>query len=340
MDWDAYERSWDFQSLPILTASSDPTPTLESSYTAWITQNRDTIAEMKRLEEENNRLFIDAYGLQDELTPEVPIEQITLTVNPAYRYGNKLSEEEQWTRFREDTMQELVSYAIGCAMGRYSLDEPGLIYAHSGNEGFDPSRYTHLPGRRRRHHPDHRHRLVRRRCHPPGGRVHLGGLGQGPPRREPQVPGRQPLAQEGRVQPRHPPPLPRRQVLQGPPADLQEAPDLLVLLQRQAEGLPVPGLPAPLQRGHPGPDAHGVRGAAAEQDGRPHRHSSPTTSRPPAAAPRPSACRRSATSSPSSSTSCAASTSSSATTPTSASRWTSTTASRSTTASSATCSPR
>ena len=112
---------------------SDPTPTLESSYTAWITQNRDTIAEMKRLEEENNRLFIDAYGLADELTPDVPIEQITLTVNPAYRYGGKLTEEEQWTRFRQDTMQELVSYAIGCMMGRYSLDKPGLILANAGD---------------------------------------------------------------------------------------------------------------------------------------------------------------------------------------------------------------
>lgn len=144
-DWDAYERSWDFQSLPILPASSDSTPALESRYTTCISQNRDTVAEMKRLEEENNRLFIDAYGLQDELTPDVPIEQITLTVNPAYRYGGKLTEEEQWTRFRQDTMAELVSYAIGCMMGRYSLDEPGLIYAHSGNEDFDPNRYTKFP---------------------------------------------------------------------------------------------------------------------------------------------------------------------------------------------------
>ncbi|MBK5938208.1 hypothetical protein CCR96_02750 [Halochromatium roseum] len=110
---------------------------------------------MKRLEEENNRLFIDAYSLQDELTPEVPIDQITLTVNPAYRYGKKLSDndwsvehgfpEDLETRFREDTMQELVSYAIGCIMGRYSLDEPGLIYAHSGNQGFDPNRYRRFP---------------------------------------------------------------------------------------------------------------------------------------------------------------------------------------------------
>jgi type II restriction/modification system DNA methylase subunit YeeA len=141
-DWDAYERSWNFEILPILTASSDPTPALESSYTAWSTQNRDTIAEMKRLEEENNCLFIDAYGLADELTSDVPIEQITLTVNPAYRYGGKLTEDELWTRFREDTMQELASYAIGCMMGRYSLDESGLIYAHSGNEGFDSLHYS------------------------------------------------------------------------------------------------------------------------------------------------------------------------------------------------------
>ncbi|MHB8762846.1 MAG: BREX-1 system adenine-specific DNA-methyltransferase PglX, partial [Deferrisomatales bacterium] len=162
-DWNVYEISWDFQSLPLLggqwlVASGQEESeskeaeelatghwTLAACYTAWITQNRDTIAEMKRLEEENNRLFIDAYGLADELTPDVPIEQITLTVNPAYRYGGKLTEEELWTRFREDSMEELISYAIGCMMGRYSLDEPGLIYAHSGNEGFDPSRYPIFP---------------------------------------------------------------------------------------------------------------------------------------------------------------------------------------------------
>ncbi len=145
IDWNTYERSWNFESLPILTASSDPAPTLKSSYTAWTTQNRDIIAETKRLEEENNRLYIDAYGLQDELIPGVPIEQITLTVNPAYRYGGNLTEEEQWDRFRPDTMKELISYAIGCMMGRYSLDAPGLIYAHSGGAGFDPSRYTRFP---------------------------------------------------------------------------------------------------------------------------------------------------------------------------------------------------
>ena len=133
IDWNAYERSWDFQSLPLLSAATFPNPTLESSYTAWIANNKNTIAEMKRLEEENNRLFIDAYGLQDELSSEVPIEQITLTVNPAYRYGGNLSEDELWNRFRQDTVKELLSYATGCMMGRFSLDHPGLILANAGD---------------------------------------------------------------------------------------------------------------------------------------------------------------------------------------------------------------
>ena len=83
---------------------------------------------MKELEEENNRIFIEAYGLQDELSPEVPDDQITL-----YRPD------------REEDIKRLLSYAIGCMMGRYSLDKPGLIYAHSGNVGFDPSQYKTFP---------------------------------------------------------------------------------------------------------------------------------------------------------------------------------------------------
>jgi len=155
-DWDAYERSWNFQRLPLLAADPDASPrTLETSYAAWVAGNRQSIAETKRLEEKNNRLFIDAYGLTGELMPDVPIDQITLTVNPAYRYGHKLADDE-WSvehgfgedleaRFRTDTYEEMISYAIGCMMGRYSLDKEGLVYAHSGNEGFDPSQYTKFP---------------------------------------------------------------------------------------------------------------------------------------------------------------------------------------------------
>lgn len=130
-DWNSFEPSWEFNSLPLLTAVHNPTTTLESNYTAWITQNKILIAEMKRLEEKNSRLFIDAYGLNDELTPEMPIEQITLTVNPAYRYGGNITEDELWVRFRQDAIKEFLSYATGCMMGRYSLDQSGLILADS-----------------------------------------------------------------------------------------------------------------------------------------------------------------------------------------------------------------
>ncbi|WPO69096.1 BREX-1 system adenine-specific DNA-methyltransferase PglX (plasmid) [Acinetobacter haemolyticus] len=120
-DWNSYETSWDFTENPIICTGQ---PNLEQAFNTWQQQNSAAVAEMKRLEEENNKLFIDAYGLQDELTPDVPDEQITLT-----------------RADREKDSQRLVSYAIGCMMGRYSLDEPGLIYAHAGNQDFDASRY-------------------------------------------------------------------------------------------------------------------------------------------------------------------------------------------------------
>jgi hypothetical protein len=145
-DYCAYETALEFSELPLLKPPLNTSlKTLQSSYSAWIGQNRTTISEIKTLEEENNRFFVGAYGLADEITPEVADEKITLTVNPAYRYGGKLTEDEQWGRFRQDTMCELISYAIGCMMGRYSLDEPGLIYAHAGNVGFEPSRYSTFP---------------------------------------------------------------------------------------------------------------------------------------------------------------------------------------------------
>lgn len=124
-DWDSYETSWDFTQNPIIRTGQ---PNLEQAFNSWQQQNADAVAEMKRLEEENNKLFIDAYGLQDELTPDVPDAQITLT-----------------RADREKDSQRLVSYALGCMMGRYSLDEPGLIYAHAGNQDFDASRYQTFP---------------------------------------------------------------------------------------------------------------------------------------------------------------------------------------------------
>ncbi len=123
-DWDSYENSWDFNQNPIIRMGQ---PNLEQAFNTWQQQNDDAVAEMKRLEEENNKLFIDAYGLQDELTPDVPDEQITLT-----------------RADREKDSQRLVSYAIGCMMGRYSLDESGLIYAHAGIKTLMPAVIKHF----------------------------------------------------------------------------------------------------------------------------------------------------------------------------------------------------
>ncbi len=130
-DWVSYETSWEFTTLPLLTFEGRR-ETLEASYAHLRAHWRNMTDEMKRLEEENNRAFIDAYGLQAELNPEVPIEEVTLTCNPAYRYGGGKTEAELEDLLIADTMREFVSYAVGCMFGRYSLDVPGLILANRG----------------------------------------------------------------------------------------------------------------------------------------------------------------------------------------------------------------
>lgn len=131
-DWDAFETSWDFSTLPLLS-SDQRAASLKTSYSNLRNHWQGMTEEMRQLEEENNRIFIDAYGLQDELTPEVPLEEITLTCNPAYRYGGKSTPEELEEKLRADTMREFLSYTVGCMFGRYSLDTPGLILANQGD---------------------------------------------------------------------------------------------------------------------------------------------------------------------------------------------------------------
>lgn len=131
-DWDAFETSWDFTTLPLLSPDHR-SGTLEATYARLRAHWAGMTEEMRRLEEENNRIFIDAYGLSDELTPEVPIEEITLTCNPAYSIKGDMSDETREARLRERTVKEFISYAIGCMFGRYSLDAPGLILANQGD---------------------------------------------------------------------------------------------------------------------------------------------------------------------------------------------------------------
>jgi hypothetical protein len=123
-DLNSLETYWHFQCSPFLCSELKGVAVAES-FVNWERHCNKNIKRMQELETENNRLFIEAYGLQDELSPEVPEEQITLA----------RADDSSSTR-------RLISYALGCMMGRYSLDEPGLIYAHSGGEDFDPSRYS------------------------------------------------------------------------------------------------------------------------------------------------------------------------------------------------------
>jgi type II restriction/modification system DNA methylase subunit YeeA len=120
-DWDSFEISWDFQNLPVL---QEKKCNVRLSQEAADSSCLARFMRMKELEEENNHLFIEAYELQDELSPGVPDDQITL-----YRPD------------REEDIKRLISYSIGCMMGRYSLDKQGLIYARSRNQGFDSSQY-------------------------------------------------------------------------------------------------------------------------------------------------------------------------------------------------------
>lgn len=118
-DWDNFETSWDFQTHPLLRYN---TPKLSEAFEKWQTDSEKAFQQLKQLEEENNKYWIEAYGLQDELTPEVPNNQITIRRADQNR-----------------DIRSLISYAVGCMMGRYSLDKPGLIHA---GQPFDPTHHT------------------------------------------------------------------------------------------------------------------------------------------------------------------------------------------------------
>ena len=130
-DWDNYETSWDFDSLSLLHPDNHQLA-LNITYQKLRIHWQEMTREMQRLEQENNRIFIEAYGLQDELTPEVPLKEITLTCNPHYRYSGKKSDEELEALLLADTMKAFISYAVGCMFGRFALDKPGLILANQG----------------------------------------------------------------------------------------------------------------------------------------------------------------------------------------------------------------
>lgn len=88
--------------------------------------------EQQRLEIENNEAVAKLYGLEDEVPSYVPLERVSLTNNSAFRWPNKTPEERD-ALFAQSAIVDLISYAVGCMFGRYSLDEPGLILGDQGS---------------------------------------------------------------------------------------------------------------------------------------------------------------------------------------------------------------
>lgn len=122
VDWDSFETSWDFKTHPLLK----PVPLISESFAQWSDECEKRFTQLKSNEEELNRIFIDIYGLQDELTPEVEDKDVTVRRADLTR-----------------DIKSLVSYAVGCMFGRYSLDSEGLAYA--GGD-WDGSKYkTFIP---------------------------------------------------------------------------------------------------------------------------------------------------------------------------------------------------
>ncbi|HCC95654.1 MAG TPA: BREX-1 system adenine-specific DNA-methyltransferase PglX [Flavobacteriaceae bacterium] len=133
-DWDSRETSWDFDTNPLLGQQQN---NLAAAYEAWVAEVSQGYFQLHANEEELNRIFIDIYGLQDELTPEVALKDITIlqdelkaddleAIEPAFRAGEMVTLPIQ----QNVVMQQLLSYLVGTMLGRYRLDKASLHIAH------------------------------------------------------------------------------------------------------------------------------------------------------------------------------------------------------------------
>lgn len=140
-DWDSYETSWDFAVHPLV---KNHAPTIQEAYSLWKDECNNRFKELKSNEEELNRIFIEIYGLQDELSPKESDKDVTVH----FVVDDKDSIPEsfagsKYVRTKQDEIKSFISYAVGCMFGRYSLDTEGLVYA--GGQ-WDISKYkTYIP---------------------------------------------------------------------------------------------------------------------------------------------------------------------------------------------------
>mgnify|MGYP006278659967 CR=1 FL=1 len=150
-DWDSRERSWEYRRCPLLDdyeakhgsnpidenlteislpSSLGKVESLAEGYSCYTTLWTKQFKELHRLEEENNRIFIDLYGLQDELSPEVPYSEVTILQD---ELDKDARERGEIVFNKQEVLRQFVSYGVGCIFGRYSLDEDGLILANAGD---------------------------------------------------------------------------------------------------------------------------------------------------------------------------------------------------------------
>ena len=130
-DWDARETSWDFARPPYLRGGHS---LLQDAFDDWYRRSCETAEEAQHLETENNRYWADVYGLADQVEVDVPLSRVSLTYNPRFAFAPKKgtperSEEEYCWLHYQRSARELISWAIGVTMGRYSVDVPGLVLA-------------------------------------------------------------------------------------------------------------------------------------------------------------------------------------------------------------------
>lgn len=138
-DWDAHETSWDFKENELVRIFNDNGwGTLDIVVSEYKREWERLFMQLHANEEELNRQFIEIYGLQDELTPDVPLDEITIL-----QQGEIHIENNDIVWHNDDIVKQLISYAIGCWMGRYRLDKPGLHIAHPNPTAEEVCTYTY-----------------------------------------------------------------------------------------------------------------------------------------------------------------------------------------------------
>lgn len=132
-DWDTFELSWNFNDFPLIKNDKHQNNTLDNQYLTLRNHWNKSLTEMLQLEVQNNKVFINLYGLNDELSPDISLQEITLKSNPYYRFTSEKDETKIELLLKLETIKDLISYAVGCILGRYSLDKSGLILANQGD---------------------------------------------------------------------------------------------------------------------------------------------------------------------------------------------------------------